>query len=55
MDVVTLALVHLRAVVVSAFVVRLLPFSVPSPLLQIDVGALLASFFEASLTRPGQH
>jgi Na+/H+ antiporter len=45
LPVVTMALVLLVAVVVSAFVVRLLPISIPAPLLQITVGALLSYAF----------
>lgn len=45
MPVVTLALVLLLAVVVSAFVVRLLPVRIPAPLLQIAVGATLSYAF----------
>ena len=45
MPVVTMALVLLLAVVVSAFSVRLLPLKVPLPLLQIAMGAGLSYLF----------
>lgn len=45
MPVVTMALVLLLAVVVSAFSVRLLPLKVPLPLLQIAMGAGLSCLF----------
>ncbi|WP_133479577.1 Na+/H+ antiporter [Cognatilysobacter segetis] len=43
MPVVTIVLVFLLSVVVTAFVARLLPFKVPLPLLQIAAGALLSA------------
>ncbi|MGQ4660684.1 Na+/H+ antiporter [Lysobacter sp. F6437] len=43
MPVVTMVLVFLLAVVVSGFIARLLPFKVPLPLLQIAIGAGLAT------------
>ena len=43
MPVVTIVLVFLFSVVVTAFVARLLPFKVPLPLLQIAAGALLSA------------
>jgi len=50
MPVVTMALVFLLAVVVSTFVVRLLPIRVPLPLLQIAIGAVLSQFFGFEVT-----
>ncbi len=42
MQTITMVLVMLLAVVVSAFVARLLPFKLPLPLVQIVIGALLS-------------
>ncbi|MFT4179998.1 MAG: Na+/H+ antiporter [Thermomonas sp.] len=50
MPVVTMALVFLLAVVVSTFVVRLLPVRVPLPLLQIAIGAVLSYCFGFEVT-----
>ncbi len=45
MDVVTMVLVFLLAVIVSGFLSRLLPLKVPLPLLQIAIGACLSYVF----------
>lgn len=45
MPVVTMVLVFLLAVVVSTFLVRLLPLRIPLPLLQIAIGAVLSHMF----------
>ncbi|WP_426197502.1 Na+/H+ antiporter [Massilia sp. DWR3-1-1] len=50
MHIVTMVLVLLLAVVVSAFATRLLPVKIPAPLLQIPLGALLAGAFGVSIT-----
>ena len=46
MDVISLVLVMLLLVVISGFLVRILPRPVPLPLVQIGLGALIAAFMD---------
>jgi CPA1 family monovalent cation:H+ antiporter len=46
MDVISLVLMMLLLVVVSGFLVRILPRPVPLPLVQISLGALMAAFMD---------
>ncbi|PWF22106.1 Na+/H+ antiporter [Corticimicrobacter populi] len=46
MDTIGLVLVMLLAVVVSGWIVRLLPIAIPLPLVQIALGAVMASIFQ---------
>jgi Na+/H+ antiporter len=50
MHIIIVVLALLLAVVASAFIVRLLPFKIPAPLIQIPVGALLAGGFGVVIT-----
>ena len=49
MDTLTLILVMLLAVLFSGVVVRVLPFSVPLPLMQIGFGFVIAASFESGI------
>jgi NhaP-type Na+/H+ or K+/H+ antiporter len=42
MHIITIVLVLLLSVIISKFIVQLLPIRLPPPLLQIPIGALLA-------------
>lgn len=46
MDVISLVLIMLLLVVISGFVVRVLPLPVPLPLVQIGLGALIVAFMD---------
>lgn len=46
MDVISLVLIMLLLVVISGFLVRILPRPVPLPLVQIGLGALIAAFMD---------
>ncbi len=50
MEVVTLVLIMLLLVVVSGFAVRILPFAVPLPLVQIALGAVIAVFTDVRIS-----
>ncbi|MFK3781590.1 Na+/H+ antiporter [Agrobacterium sp. NPDC089420] len=50
MESITIALILLLAVVISATIARLLPIPVPPPLIQIALGATIAAFTENHIT-----
>ena len=50
MDSIELVLAMLLAVVASGYVVRVMPFSLPLPLVQIGLGALIAGAFKRGVT-----
>lgn len=50
MHAIEVILIMLLAVVISGYLVRLLPFSLPLPLIQIALGAIIAGGFQSGVT-----